>query len=226
MSGAVSRKPRRAASGAAAAVARGPAAPASDFEALLMPVLQLAYGMALRLTRNPADAEDLVQEASLRAFRGFDTFQSGTNFKAWFLRILMNQFLQGYRKHRREPEMVGIDDVEDLYLYARTRETGLHGWSADPAGLLMSKLGEEQVSAALAGLPPEYRVVAVLYFMEELGYQEIADVVGCPVGTVRSRLHRGRKMLQKALWRVAEEAGIPATLRAETKLDADRQIHV
>jgi RNA polymerase sigma-70 factor (ECF subfamily) len=202
------------------------AASQADFTALIAPVLDLAYRTALHLTRNPLDAEDVVQEASLRAFRAFHTFQQGTNFKAWFLRILTNQFLQGYRKQRREPELVDVEDVEALYLYAKTRGAGLHSVTPDPAHLLMSKLDQEQVSAALAALPDEYRTVSVLYFMEELSYQEIADMVGCPVGTVRSRLHRGRKLLQKALWRVAEEAGIPAALHGAAKGEANQQVYV
>lgn len=210
--------------GAAAASRRKPSG--DGFEALLTPILDLAYGMALRLARNRADAEDLVQEAALRAFRAFDSFEPGTNFKAWFLRILMNQFLQGYRKHRREPETVDVENVEDLYLYARTREVGLHAWSPDPAQLLMSKLDEEQVAAAVGALPAEYRAVAVLYFMQDLSYREIAEVVGCPVGTVRSRLHRGRKLLQKALWRTAQEAGIAAAFQAESKGETHRQIYM
>ncbi len=208
------------------ALAPRTAAPETEFTALLAAVLDQAYRTAMHFSRNRLDAEDLVQEASLRAFRAFHTFQPGTNFKAWFLRILTNQFLQGYRKQRREPQLVDVDAVQPLYLYSKTREAGLHSMSPDPAHLLMSKLDVEQVSAALAALPEEYRTVSVLYFMEDLSYKEIADMVGCPVGTVRSRLHRGRKVLQRALWQVAEEAGIPTALQAHAKGDEDRQVHV
>lgn len=198
----------------------------AEFTTLLTSVIDVAYRTAMHFTRNSQDAEDLVQEAALKAFRAFHTFESGTNFRAWFLRIVTNQFLQGYRKQRRDPELVNVDDVQPLYLYTKTREAGLHSMSPDPAQLLLSKLDTQQVSAALAALPEEYRTVSVLYFMEELSYQEIADMVGCPVGTVRSRLHRGRKLLQKALWRVAEEAGIPTALTARPEGEAHRQVYV
>jgi RNA polymerase sigma-70 factor, ECF subfamily len=186
-----------------------------EFERQLQPILGPAFSMALHLARDRDDAEDVVQEAALLAFRGFGSFQPGTNFKAWFFRILTNVFLHRYRKKQREPQMADIEDAPDLYLFCRTAEIGLHARCQDPAGLVMSQLTAEQVSAAIAALPDEYRVAATLYFVEEFSYQEIAEVMECPVGTIRSRLHRGRKLLQKALWRIAEEQGIIAALTAE-----------
>jgi RNA polymerase sigma-70 factor (ECF subfamily) len=188
------------------------------FEGLLLPVLDGAYGAALHLTRNRADAEDLVQEASLLAWRGFGSFMHGSNFKAWFFRILTNSFFSKYRKRKREGTQMELEDTPELYLYTQTAAAGLHARSDDPAGLVMDKLETEHVSRAIGALPEEYRVVATLYFLEDFTYQEIAEVVGVPVGTVRSRLHRGRRMLQKALWSIAQERGI---IRELTQPDGD-----
>jgi RNA polymerase sigma-70 factor (ECF subfamily) len=186
------------------------------FESYLTPILTAVYGTALHMTRNCEDAEDLVQEAALQAFRAFDSFQEGTNFKAWFFRILTNLFINAYRKRQREPEINSLSESEDapaLYLFKRTQEMGVHAWNPDPAALVIERMETEQIGRAIAALPEDYRVVAALYFMEEFSYQEIAEIVGCPVGTVRSRLHRGRRMLQKALWHIAEQQGIIADLR-------------
>ena len=182
--------------------------PQAEFEALFNPLLPMAFGTAMRLTRNHAEAEDLVQDAALLAFRGFDSFERGTNFKAWFFRILTNAFYSRHRKEKHERANLSTEEVPPLYLYTRTAEAGLQGQDADPAASIMDRIDTEQVAEALEALPTEYRVVATLYFIEDFSYQQIAEVVGCPVGTVRSRLHRGRRMLQKALWEIAEERGI------------------
>jgi RNA polymerase sigma-70 factor (ECF subfamily) len=179
-----------------------------EFEALLSPIVQMAYGTAVRLTRNRTEAEDLVQDAALLAYRAFGSFQRGTNFKAWFFRILTNAFYSRHRKEKHEKANLSTEDVPALYLYTKTAEAGLHGRESDPGSAIMDKLDTEQVSEALEALPTEYRVVATLYFIEDFSYQQIAEVLECPVGTVRSRLHRGRRMLQKALWAVAVERGI------------------
>jgi RNA polymerase sigma-70 factor (ECF subfamily) len=179
----------------------------ANFEALLAAVVDAAYGYAFRLSNNRSDAEDLVQEAALLAYRGFGSFEPGSNFKAWFFKILTNCYRSKYRKDRRRPT-VDLDDTPDLYLYARSGEVGFPTEGPDPAATLLDQLGTEQVVAALEQLPDEYRIVSTLYFMQDFSYEEIARALGCPVGTVRSRLHRGRKILQKALWQVAEEAGI------------------
>jgi RNA polymerase sigma-70 factor (ECF subfamily) len=175
------------------------------FEDHLAPVLRVAYGAALNMTRNRDDAEDLVQEAMLRAFRAFNTFQEGTRFQAWFLRILTNLFRQKYREKRRQPETVSIEEAPDNYLYSQGLQASGQSSRNDPATLFLQKVEEQNVTQAIAAIPEEYRLVSTLYFLGELSYQEIAEVVGCPVGTVRSRLHRGRKLLQKSLWEVAEE---------------------
>lgn len=185
-----------------------PLRPPADFEPLFSAVAGTAFGIAMRLTRNQADAEDLVQEAALLAFRAFASFEPGTNFRAWFFKILTNCYFSKRRREKSRPVTSDLDDTPDLYLYARSAEAGFPTQGPDPAAQLLERLGTERVVAAIARLPEEYRVVSTLYFMEDLSYEEIAEVLGCPIGTVRSRLHRGRKMLQKALWLVAEESGI------------------
>jgi RNA polymerase sigma-70 factor (ECF subfamily) len=186
----------------------------SSFEALLGEILPRAYSLARSLTGNSADAEDLIQDAALRAFRAFDSFTPGTNFKAWFFKILTHCHFERYRRAGSRPETVGLDDAPDLFLYQRTAEMGLHQSCDDPATLVMSKMTTEQVLSAIAALPEEFRVVATLHFADDMTYQEVAEVLGCPVGTVRSRLHRGRKMLQKCLWSIAEASGIVGELTA------------
>ncbi len=178
------------------------------FESNLEPILGVAYGVALRLTHNPADAEDLVQETVVQSFCGFHTFQTGTNFKAWFLRIMTNAFFKRCRKKRCEPQIIDLEDDSALYLYNKTCEAGLHDANDNPGMVLLRKMDAEHIATAMSELPLEYRMVAALYFMDEFSYQEIADIIDCPVGTVRSRLHRGRRKLQKSLWRVAQEQGI------------------
>jgi RNA polymerase sigma-70 factor, ECF subfamily len=178
------------------------------FEALFAEVVNSAYGVAMRLTRNQADAEDLVQEAAFLAYRGFGSFETGTNFRAWFLKILTNCYYSKRRREKNRPVTSDLDDTPDLYIYARSGQAGFPTQGPDPAAELLEKLGTERIVAAMARLSEEYRVVATLYFMDDLTYEEIARVLECPVGTVRSRLHRSRKMLQKALWQVAEEDGI------------------
>lgn len=183
-------------------------APAAAFAELFSSSASSAYGVAMRLTRNQADAEDLVQEAALHAYRAFDSFEAGTNFRAWFLKILTNCYYSKRRREKSRPVTSDLDDTPDLYLYARSGPAGFPTQGADPAAQLLEKLGTERIAAAMGLLPDEYRVVATLYFMEDLTYEEIAHALSCPVGTVRSRLHRSRKMLQKALWQVAQEDGI------------------
>jgi RNA polymerase sigma-70 factor (ECF subfamily) len=179
-----------------------------EFEELFASVAADAYGVALRLTRNAADAEDLVQESALRAYRGFAGFERGTNFRAWLLRIITNGYFERYRLERRRPMQVDLEDAPDLYLYGRFADAGLDTRGTNPAEVLFEKLDTEQVMMAIDALPDEYRVAATLYFMQDLSYEEIAQVLDVPIGTVRSRLHRGRKLLQKALWQVALDHGL------------------
>jgi RNA polymerase sigma-70 factor (ECF subfamily) len=189
-----------------------------EFESLLVSVLEPAYRLAYRLTTDAQDAEDLVQEAALRAFRFRHTFQRGTSFKAWFYRIVMNQFYTSTRRHRAPASSLdSLSDAHDILMFVRSAEAGLLRPDADPAATAVSRMAEDDVARALESLPEEFRTVATLYFVDDLSYQEIADILEVPIGTVRSRLHRGRQMLQKQLWRVAEELGIvrPAALAGE-----------
>lgn len=207
------QRPRPAAAAPPVEISPEAAAPARErFEDLLMPLLGPAYALARSLTRDAHEAEDLLQEAALAAFRGYGSFAPGTHFKAWFYRILMHCHFARYRRQRHRPATVDIDDVEDLYLFTRTAEAGFHQADDDPAALLMRKMTAEQVHRAVAGLPPEFRAAVSLFFLEDLTYEETATVLDCPLGTVRSRLHRGRKLLQKELWAIAREEGIVSRL--------------
>jgi RNA polymerase sigma-70 factor (ECF subfamily) len=195
----------------------------AEFDMMLRAVLGPAFGAALRMTGNRQDAEDLVQEAALAAYRGLATFQPGTNFKAWFFRIMMNCYLTGRRRARPEASMEELEDSHAAYYFMRTAEAGLHARFDDPAAATIGQMAQEDVARALEGLPEEFRIVCTLYFMEDLAYQEIADILGLPVGTVRSRLHRGRKMLQKRLWKVAEDQGIVRSQAREMTSEGTRE---
>lgn len=192
-----------------------PAAAPPSFEELFLPLVDNAFRLALSLVRNASEAEDLVQEAALAAYRSFASFTPGTNFKAWFYRILINRHYYRYRRERGRPVAVELEEAPELYLFNRTAELGLHRGDGDPAELLMRKMTSDHVRRAIASLPRDFRIPVGLFFLEELSYEAIATVVGCPVGTVRSRLHRGRRMLQKALWKIAEETGIVRQLTPE-----------
>lgn len=192
----------------------------AEFETLLMESLEPAYRLALRLSGDSEDAQDLVQEAALRASRFRHTFQKGTSFKSWFYRIIVNQFYTTTRRRKNTmtTSLDSLSDATDIFLFARSAEAGLIAPDADPAANVVSRMAEDDVARALAALPEEFRTVATLYFIDDLSYQEIAEILGVPIGTVRSRLHRGRHMLQKQLWRVAEELGIvrPPALAGES----------
>jgi RNA polymerase sigma-70 factor (ECF subfamily) len=175
------------------------------FEAEAMPILLGMYSAAFRLTRNAADAEDLLQETSLRAYRGFHQFQEGTNLKAWLYRILTNTFINIYRKKQREPQTISDEEVEDWYLYSK-----LAGNAAEPSAetSVIESLPDEDVQEALSSLPEQFRIAVLLADVEGFSYKEIADITDVPIGTVMSRLHRGRKALEKRLWDVVRERGL------------------
>jgi RNA polymerase sigma-70 factor, ECF subfamily len=175
------------------------------FEAEALPLLPGLYSAAFRLTRNAADAEDLVQETFLRAYRGFHQFQKGTNLKAWLYRILMNTFINTYRKKQREPRTISEDEVEDWYLFSRMADEGLEP-SAETS--VIESLPDEDVQQALQSLPEQFRAAVLLADVEGFSYKEIAEITGVPIGTVMSRLHRGRKALEKRLWDVVRERGL------------------
>src|SRR5436189_2317389 len=176
------------------------------FERDVLPLLPSLYGAALRLTRNPADAEDLVQETYLRAYRGFAGFQEGTNLKAWLYRILTNSFINTYRKKQREPVTVeGPDDLDEWYLFDRL---GARHVERSAETEVLDTIPDEDVQRALESLPEGFRLAVLLADVEGFSYKEIAAMMGIPIGTVMSRLHRGRKALEKALWETAKERGI------------------
>jgi RNA polymerase sigma-70 factor (ECF subfamily) len=192
-----------------------PPSGAPPFEVLLREILPGAYGVACNLTGDRTDAEDLIQDAALLAFRAFGSFAPGTSFKAWFYKIMTNRHFERHRRATRRPATVAFEEATDLFMFQRTAEAGLHAGCDDPAGLVMSKMTTEQVMTAIAALPEEFRAVATLYFVEDLSYQELAAALGCPAGTVRSRLHRARRLLQQGLWTLAVQSGIIAGLKAE-----------
>lgn len=170
-----------------------------------MPLMDGLYSAAMRMTRNAADAEDLVQETYLKAFNAYERFEAGTNLKAWMYRILTNSYINAYRKKQRRPDESDIDDIEDLYLYRRLggAESAVLGRSAEDE--LLEMFGEDEVKLALEDLPEHYRMPILLADVEGFAYKEIAEILDVPIGTVMSRLHRGRKQLQKRLYSFAEE---------------------
>ena len=180
----------------------------ADFTEQAMEHMPSLYSAALRMTRNPSDAEDLVQETYLRAYRGFGGFQEGTNLKAWLYRILTNTFINRYRAKKRRPEETEFDDVEDFYLYRRLGgvEEARAGRSAEDE--LMDLFPEQEVKDAVESLPENFRMAVLLADVEGFSYKEIAEILEIPIGTVMSRLHRGRKALQKRLYDFAAERGL------------------
>jgi RNA polymerase sigma-70 factor, ECF subfamily len=181
------------------------------FSDLAMEYMGSLYSAALRMTRNPADAEDLVQETYLKAYRAFGSFQEGTNLKAWLYRILTNTFINSYRARRRRPEQTELDDVEDLYLYRR-----LGGLEAVSAGRsaeeeVLEHFTEADIKAAVEALPEQFRMAVLLADVEGFSYKEIAEILDVPIGTVMSRLHRGRRALQKTLHDFGVARGLVGT---------------
>lgn len=172
------------------------------FEAEMNPHIDALYRNALRLTGNANDADDLLQDTYLRAYRFFYQYQPGTNAKAWLFRIMNTVFLNDYRKKARQGETISYDGLEDFYLYNRLSEdAGLgHPETENPEKAVLEQLDIETIQRAIQALPIEFRDTVALATLEEMSYQEIADALEIPVGTVRSRLSRGRKLLQKALW--------------------------
>jgi RNA polymerase sigma-70 factor (ECF subfamily) len=175
----------------------------TDFEKEAMPHLSALYGAALRLCRNEGDAEDLVQETMLRAYRFFDTFEAGTNCKAWLFRILSNVFRNRYREREREQEILDQAESSEANL-----GQFLASPPADTESALLGRMVSVDVEKALASVPADFRLAVVLADLEDFSYKEIAEIMDCPAGTVMSRLFRGRKILQRLLYRYALEQGI------------------
>ncbi len=166
------------------------------------------YAAAMRMTRNPADAEDLVQETFLKAYRAYDSFTAGTNLKAWLYRILTNTYINKYRKAARRPDEVDLGDVEDLYLYRRVGSEESAEASRTTEDRVLDGLVESDIKKAVESLPENFRIPVLLADLEGMSYQEIADILEIPIGTVMSRLHRGRKAMQKTLWEFASKRGL------------------
>jgi RNA polymerase sigma-70 factor, ECF subfamily len=178
---------------------------AERFESEALIYLDQLYGAAMRMTRNPADAEDLVQETYAKAFAAFDQFTSGTNLRAWLFRILTNTYINTYRKKKRQPFISGSDDLTDWHLYEAESHSSSGLRSAEMQAL--DQLADRDVVEALAALPEDFAHAIYLADIEGFTYREIAEIMDTPVGTVMSRLHRGRKMLREQLTDYAIERG-------------------
>ena len=180
----------------------------AHFADLAMEHMSSLYSAALRMTRNPADAEDLVQETYLKAYRGFGGFEEGTNLKAWLYRILTNTYINSYRAKQRRPIEQELDEVEDLYLYNRLGGLEAARASRSAEDELMDLFTEAEVKDAVDALPENFRMAVLLADVEGFSYKEIAEILDIPIGTVMSRLHRGRKALQKRLYDFAVDRGL------------------
>lgn len=174
-----------------------------EFEKEAVPHMDILYNYALRMTGNRDDADDLLQETYLKAYRFWDKYEKGTNIRAWLFRIMKNSYINRYRKETKEPDTVDYDKIQNYYSTIRDE-------SADPNDLqekIFGGLLEDDVAYALESLPEDFRTVVILCDIEGLTYEEIAEFVACPIGTIRSRLHRGRKMLRTKLFEYARKRG-------------------
>ena len=186
--------------------------PRREFEEQAIPFMDQLYAAAMRMTRNPADAADLVQETFVKAYGSWSTFSQGTNLKAWLYRILTNTYINIYRKRQREPFQGTIDELEDWQLGGAESTTASHSRSAEAEAI--DRMPASVVKDALQELPEDFRLAVYFADVEGFAYQEIADIMKTPIGTVMSRLHRGRRMLRELLADYAAERGIAA---AETR---------
>ncbi len=176
-----------------------------DFESLTMPYLDALYNTALRMTRSPQDAEDLVQETYLKAYRHYDKFEEGTNLKAWLFRIMKNTFINNYRKKQARPIESDFADVEESMESRLTTPWGKA--ILDPEAELLEQVVDAGVEEALKELPEDYRMAVMLADLEHFSYKEIAEILDIPLGTVMSRLYRGRKLLEQAMLDYARRRG-------------------
>jgi RNA polymerase sigma-70 factor (ECF subfamily) len=186
----------------------------AQFAEMAMEHMPALYTAALRMTRNPADAEDLVQETFLKAYRAFGSYQEGTNLRAWLYKILTNTFINNYRAAKRRPERADVEDVEDLYLYRRLGDLQAQGTGRSAEDEVLEHFTDDEVKQAIESLPEAYRIAVLLADVEGFSYKEIAEITDVPIGTVMSRIHRGRKALQKALHDFAVARGLVGTAEA------------
>ncbi len=193
------------------------------FADLAMEHMDSLYAGALRMTRNPADAEDLVQETYLKAYRGFGGFEEGTNLKAWLFRILTNTYINRYRQQKRRPDETDLADVEDFYLYRRLGGIDEARIAKSAEDTLLELFTDDEVKDALESLPETFRMAVLLADVEGFAYKEIAEILDIPIGTVMSRLHRGRKALQKRLYEFAVDRGLVE--RTADDVPAEEPVH-
>jgi len=192
-----------------------------DFEAAAMPFVDSLYNTAYRMTRNAEDAEDLVQEAYFKAYKYYDKFQVGTNFKAWLFKILKNTFINSYRKQQQQPPTADFAEIEESFEQQISGEANES--LPSPEQELLADVLDEDVQRAMDVLPEDYRMAVVLADLEGFSYKEIAEILEAPVGTVMSRLYRGRKMLEKAMLDYARDHGYlrageePAKMRSRKR---------
>lgn len=187
-----------------------------DFETEAVPHMQAVYNFALRMTGDEDEADDLVQETYFKAFRFFDKFEKGTNCKAWLFRILKNSYINDYRKTTKEPNKVDYEDIQNFYETIKSDEVETQHYEQDA----FTNLLDDDISNALTGLPEDFRTVIILSDIEGFTYEEIADFVDIPVGTVRSRLHRARKMLYTQLYDYAKDKGYVNKKKLQHKMPA------
>lgn len=169
---------------------------------------QQLFATAMRMTRNRADAEDLVQDTYLKAWRAYDSYEEGTNLRAWLFRIMTNTFINKYNAAQRRPTETDLDDVEELFLYRRLGSFDQNKMSASAEDQMMELFTDDEVRNAIEELPETFRLPLILADVDGFAYKEIADMLGVPIGTVMSRLHRGRKQMQKLLYEYARERGL------------------
>ena len=180
----------------------------TDFQRDVMPYAKQLYAHALRMTRNPADAEDVLQESFLKAYRSYGTYKEGTNLRAWLYRIVTNTYINKYRSAQRKPDEVGADDLEDFYLYKKMGSADTPSSAQSAESSVLDAFVDGEVKDAISDLDERFRLPVVLADVEGFAYKEIAEIMDVPIGTVMSRLHRGRKQLQSRLWEVARDRGI------------------